>query len=147
MPPAPDGETASLGLPARAVCGVAAAGLFAVARRARPASAGGLRGPLILLMSPSTPAPRPLGRDGVGACGVAAAGFVGLAVGYPVLATRGRAGSACGVAAADDVVAVGHSQWRPGLLRGGTHDGCVGRASREVRAAAWAGRTGHAVVC
>ena len=101
----------------------------------------------MLSMSPLTPAPRPLGRDGVGACGVAAAGFVGLAVGYPVLATRGRAGSACGVAAADDVVAVGHSQWRAGLLRGGTHDGCVGRASREVRAAAWAGRTGQVVVC
>ena len=108
--------------------------------------AGVLRGPLMLLMPLLTPAPQPPGRNGAGACGIAAAGFVGLAVGYPVLATRGRAGSACGVAAADDVVAVGHSQWRAGLLRGGTHDGCVGRASREVRAAAWAGRTGHVVV-
>ena len=146
MPPAPKDGTSLAGLPARAVCGTAAAGLFAVAQGARPASAGVPRGPLMLLVPLSTPAPRPPGHDGVGACGVAAAGFVGLAVGYPVLATRGRAGSACGVAAADGVVAVGHSQWRAGLLRGGTHDGCVGRASREVRAAAWAGRTGHAVV-
>ena len=111
MPPAPDRGATFVGLPARAVCGDAAAG-----------SAGFL---LAFV-------PRPSGRDDAGTCGVAAAGSVGLGVGRPVPRIPGPVVGACGAAAAND--------GREGLAAAGAgRAGCVavrgaGHLPRSFRA-------------
>ena len=143
MPTAPNGGPSPVGLPARAVCGVAAAGSVGLAVGTQPASAGVLGGLLPRLVFLAAPIPRPPGGDDVGACGMAAAGFVGLAGGRAppprlMLNPPGRVGVG-GVAAAGGIMTVGRAQRRPGHIQGGVYDGCVEGASRGGHAAGRAG--------